>query len=251
MKITFIHHSSFCIEDTIIGSDGTSAKYALIFDYFSGEIPEFSDDCNVVFFASHKHFDHFSKSIFKYADKYKNVLYVLSKETKMNEKYMDRWNVSLKARPQINYVTYDESYDYTLNNIHINVETLKSTDSGVAFIVNIGEKCFYHSGDLNYWTWDKYTKEDNDSMLERYMIEMNKIKDRHFDAAFVVLDNRIGEDFHIGMDIFMDKANADVVFPMHMWYGFEPIADLKKLDSSKAFINKIIDIKEDGQNWEF
>ena len=61
MKITYIHHSAFLVE--------TESAY-LLFDYFQGKLPEFSEEKPLYVFASHRHPDHFSKVIF---DRRKNI----------------------------------------------------------------------------------------------------------------------------------------------------------------------------------
>ena len=57
MKITYVHHSSFAIEFP-------ESKKVLLFDYFNGELPQWDKDYRIYVFASHKHYDHFSKKIF-------------------------------------------------------------------------------------------------------------------------------------------------------------------------------------------
>lgn len=75
---------------------------------------------------------------------------------------------------------------YTLDN-GTQVSTLLSTDSGVAFIVKTSEGAIYHAGDLNDWHWEGETEADNRHMSSMYRAEIDKIKDAHFDAAFVPL----------------------------------------------------------------
>ena len=52
MKITYIHHSSFCVE---------LQNSILLFDYFKGELPKFDKAKKLYVFASHFHEDHFDK----------------------------------------------------------------------------------------------------------------------------------------------------------------------------------------------
>lgn len=73
MKITYIHHSSFCVE---------LKNSILLFDYFQGELPKFDKDKKLYIFASHFHQDHFNKSIFEIAQNYPDVTYILSKDIK-------------------------------------------------------------------------------------------------------------------------------------------------------------------------
>ena len=58
MKITYIHHSSFVVED----KTENGHQIVLIFDYFEGTLPEFSPEAYLYVFASHKHADHFNLS---------------------------------------------------------------------------------------------------------------------------------------------------------------------------------------------
>ena len=55
MKITYIGHSGFAVE---------TEKAALIFDYYTGDIPAFDPDVPLYVFVSHRHRDHFNPDIF-------------------------------------------------------------------------------------------------------------------------------------------------------------------------------------------
>ena len=55
MNVVYIHHSGFLIE--------TEACYYLI-DYFQGTIPTLNPCKPVIVLASHKHHDHYQKSVF-------------------------------------------------------------------------------------------------------------------------------------------------------------------------------------------
>lgn len=153
-----------------------------MFDYFNGELPQWDKDYRIYVFASHKHYDHFSKKIFNFALEYPDITYILAKETRMNEKYMDRWNIPIVARDRINYVGKDREYDF--DDIH--VTTLTSTDSGVAFIIRTEGKTLYHAGDLNWWWWDQYTPQQSLQMEKDFKAQIDKFdKNLHIDAAFL------------------------------------------------------------------
>jgi hypothetical protein len=83
-----------------------------------------------------------------------------------------------------------------------------------------------------------------------YKDELIKIKDRHFDVAFVVLDPRQEERYWWGMHEFMITANPDIVFPMHFWKDYKLIKKFKQRDSSKEYQNKILSITHEGQVFE-
>lgn len=236
MKVRYIHHSCFVVELE-------SEKKAFIFDYYTGTLPNFPRDWLIVFFASHKHFDHYSKKIFEFADIYPNIRYILAKEIRMNEKYMDRYNISQAARKVIMYVTHDKLYDVE----DIKVRTLKSTDSGVAYIVEVSGKYIYHAGDLNWWTWKGENEEEAIRREREYKAEISKISADmgiKFDIAFVPLDSRQEERFYYGLDCFMRMCNADKVFPMHMWEDYSVLDKLKSMPEAAGYIDKICDIRE-------
>lgn len=239
MKITYVGHSSFCVEFE-------KEKIVLIFDYYKGELPEFAKDSLIFMFASHKHYDHYSRKIFNLAYEYENITFILSKEMKMTEKYMDRWSIPEVSRDKIKYVTYDAEYDFA----DINVKTLKSTDAGVAYIVECSDRRIYHAGDLNWWIWNGNTEEENADMTRRFYQEIEKIKDVEFDVAFIPLDARQEDKFFWGFDYFMRNCSVKKAFPMHMWDKYDVIDELKKMEESKGYRDRIMKISALGQTFE-
>lgn len=239
MKITYIHHSSFSVEFCDEGSN-----IVMLFDYFNGELPEWDKGSSVYVFASHKHFDHFSKKIFNLALQYPDITFILAKETKMNEKYMNRCGIPNEAGSHINYVNKNKEYDFG----KLHVATLTSTDSGVAFIVEAGDKTLYHAGDLNWWAW----KDDEAArqMEKAFKAEVNK-RDKNFfvDAAFLPLDIRQEGGFYKGFDYYMRRWNIGKAFPMHCWGRFDAIDMLLEMEISEEYRDRIIKITEDGESW--
>ena len=69
MKITYIHHSSFCVE--IEGK-------VLVFDYYNGtgvpsctyhgKMPKYSKETPIYVFSSHSHRDHFDAEVLKWSE---------------------------------------------------------------------------------------------------------------------------------------------------------------------------------------
>ncbi|MDY3917861.1 MAG: MBL fold metallo-hydrolase [Candidatus Limivivens sp.] len=197
MKITFIYHSSFLVE---------TEKLQMLFDYFQGDLSAVSPDKPLYVFASHRHEDHFSPVIFELAEKYPEVHYVLSYDIwkkRVPEKLRDR-TVFLKPHVRERVGALE-------------VETLKSTDEGVAFLIQDGAHTIYHAGDLNDWTWDGEPETDNEAMSRNYRKEMDLLKGRHIDVAFVVLDGRQEQYYRRGIDYFTEQVGADQVCPMHYW----------------------------------
>lgn len=243
-KITYIYHSSFSVE---------MQNTVLLFDYSSGQLPVWDKDIRLYVFASHKHFDHFSKKIFELVHTYPNVKFILANEIKMNQKYMDRWNVPMEARDKIFYVHKNCEYDF--DDIH--VRTLTSTDSGVAFMLNIFGKVIYHAGDLHWWTKKPEIKPEyemtpeKEQLIERdFKREIDKFpKDFHVDIAFIPLDIRLLDNFYKGLDYIMRRWQVDHVFCMHCWGRYDAITKLKEMEISKNYKDRIMDIDREGLNW--
>ena len=75
-------------------------------------------------------------------------------------------------------------------------------------------------------------------------------KRQKIDIAFVPLDRRQEEGFFLGMDQFMKKVGANIVFPMHCWGDFSVIGRLKSMECSKAYRDKVADINRDGEEFQ-
>lgn len=242
MKVTYIGHSGFSVE---------WEQAVLVFDYYNGEMPAFPTDKPIYVFASHKHQDHFSHAIFELAKKYESVTFVLSKDCKMNAKYMDRIGVPKEAKAHILYMGAHENLTLPLGENTLQIETLDSTDEGVAWIVSVGDICLYHAGDLNWWTWiGEESEEEYQDMTARYMAELEKIRGRVFDVAFVPLDPRQGERYYWGLDAFMRHADAKVVFPMHFWEDYRVFNRIMECPAAADYQERLMCLEKMGQSFE-
>lgn len=206
MNLKYIYHSSFLLE---------MEESVFIFDYFKGEIPEFDRSKRLYVFSTHAHGDHFSKKIFEKFGSHKKVKFILSDdiEYENNNGY------------DITYVSPNKQY--SIDNLLI--ETLKSTDEGIAIIINSEGKTVYHSGDLNWWTWVGFeSEEEYNAMTKAFKEEIEKIKGRHFHLAMMVLDYRQKERYDWGLKYLLENTKIDYVAPMHCWDKFEVIENFKK-----------------------
>lgn len=236
MKVTYLAHSGFLAE---------TAEHYLLFDYYTGRLPVFEPEKRLTVFVSHSHQDHYNKEIF--ALQYSHpVTYVLSKDVKRKqaEELVSKENELLFVKAHETYTLYDG---------RMQIETLRSTDIGVAYIVTVTEKngndyCFYHAGDLNLWKWEGESKAHNNNMEANYRQEMDRIKGRQFDAAFVPLDPRLDHFAFGGMDIFLESARAKIVFPMHFWKKPEIIGEYLRM---RKDVSNIVALNEEGRTYEF
>ena len=136
MEITYIGHSGFLVE---------LERHVLLFDYFQGEIPEgsgrdfsgkdFSEkdfsrkgfqEKQWLVFASHRHQDHFRPEIFKLAETHPRLQYVFS---------ADIWRSRIPEERLAQTVRLKAGEHWQNEDGYIQVETLLSTDEGVAFLV--------------------------------------------------------------------------------------------------------------------
>ena len=225
MKITYLDHSGFAVE---------YKKYVLIFDWYKGKLPEFDSEKEIYVFSSHSHYDHFDRKIFELENIYPNIRYVLSAD------------ITEKPVPsKVWFVIADK--EYRIGNLK--VQTLHSTDAGVAFLVYVDDRIIYHAGDLNNWVWEGEPEEYNCRMSEAFHSELLKIAGNHIDVAFMLLDPRQGKDFYLGMDDFMHMVGADIVFPMHFWGDFGVTERFKTLPCAADYAEKIMEIRCQGESW--
>lgn len=222
MRITYINHSGFLVE--------TKECYYL-FDYYKGNLPVLDTRKPVIVLCSHFHHDHFNPEIFGILNRM-DMTYqaVLAKDIHKNNYPVD--TEVIKA--------YHDSV-YELDNV-AEINTLLSTDSGVAFVLKTAEGVIYHAGDLNDWYWEGEPDADNRQMTSSYRKEINKIKDIHIDVAFVPLDPRQETHYADGMLYFLEHVDCDAVYPMHYWDQPEVI---------QKFVTEFPEYKSKIKNSEF
>ena len=202
MKITYIGHSGFLIE---------LSECYLLFDYYEGSLPERDTQKPMFLFCSHFHPDHFNPEVFEKIKDMDIVYGVFDKGIFKGRtpEIMERW-----------FVKHSQIYELPMG---IKVETFKSTDTGVAFLVTADEKVIYHGGDLNDWFWEGETEENNHLMTEKYRKEIDKLAGREIHVAFIPLDPRQEAAYAKGMVYFLEATKAEKIVPMHFWNQTEVI----------------------------
>lgn len=224
IKITYVCHSGFLAE--------LEDAYFL-FDYYKGELPEMNAAKKLFVFASHAHYDHFQKSIFRLRGQFPQAVYVLSDDIKTEETENVRF---VGANQQIEAAGCQ-------------IRTLCSTDEGVAFLLNYQGKTIYHAGDLNWWHWEEEGEEYNAVMKRNYQDAVNKIRGEQIDVAFVPVDPRLEKQYCWGLDYFMRHTDTKAVFPMHFWRDYRVFERLKDEPCVKAYADRIQEITREGQQF--
>lgn len=198
MRIRYIYHSGFLVE---------TQKCSYIFDYYKGELPKLDPIKPAVVFVSHGHGDHYNPEVFSLLKEQgvKSVLGILGNDISKRKYPGDVEIIAAKANKT-----------YTLPNGE-KLETLLSTDKGVAFLLTTEEGVVYHAGDLNLWVWDGESEEYNRHMLGNFRAAVDKLKGRHIDIAMLPLDPRQEKHYADGMAYFLKTADVGEVYPMHYW----------------------------------
>lgn len=227
MKITYIHHSSFAVElDNCI----------LLFDYFKGNLPDFNKNKKLYVFSSHSHHDHFNKSVFELEKIHPNVTYILSDD------------IQVTSSKNINLIGANKK----LLVDDLEIETLLSSDLGVAFIVKVENKTIYHAGDLNWWHWEgENSPKENAEAEKMFKDSIDKIEGKNIDLAFIPLDPRQGDYYHLGFDYFMKKTNTKIAVPMHLWGDYSLIKTFIESEYSLNYKDKIVTINSENEEFQF
>lgn len=217
MKIEFIKHSCYTIE---------TENYYLVFDYIGGAL-NINKEKKVIFFVSHRHSDHFQEMIFDFKADY----YIISDDVKIKEDH----NIILIGP------------DSNKNICGLEIKTHGSTDEGVSFYVKADGKGIIHSGDLNYWIWDEYTKEDIANMDKWFKGEVDKFIPYDTYLVMLPVDPRLKDNYYLTAEYFLENINAKHFFPMHMWEKYEISEKLKNKLQGKYPNKEIHLIKGDNQ----
>lgn len=220
MNVTYLHHSGFAVE--------TETK-VLLFDYYTegGRYaffdPQVYGEKDIFVFVSHFHEDHYDRRILDWADN-PRVRYVLFADVRTVAGFAGE---TLVVKPH-------ESHDF--GGIHI--ETLRSNDEGVAFLVKADGKTIYHAGDLNWWHWNGEPDAFNADIRQSYTTEINRLKGQEIDVAFVPADLRLEDKYDWAVAYFMQTVGAKALFPMHFWKRFD-VCDMLREKADGSHIMKI------------
>lgn len=241
INITYVDHSGFLVEwDTCY----------FLFDYYKGDMPKLDVNKKLLVFVSHNHGDHFNPEIFNLYKEHPNVTYLISSDVKLNDKTITKYGITEEIYRVIKVVKPNQEYDIIDEDSNpILIRTLKSTDSGVAFLIHYKEKTVYHAGDLNLWMWKGEDKQFNNDMRANFYKEISKLENINIDVAFVPLDPRQEEWYGLGMDALLNTTKVSYVFPMHFWDKPETVGKYKKDMEAKQISANIMDVNQEGQNW--
>lgn len=217
MQVTYLYNSGFVVE---------LDQHILLFDYYQGAIPPLDISKPLYVFVSHFHQDHYNPAI--YQIKHPKITYIIDRKIK---------NKGIKVHP---------GKIYDIDDLHI--QTLLSTDEGVAFVIKVENKYIYHAGDLHWWHWIGEPKSDNNYQAGTFKKEISKIMNINFDLMMIPLDPRLEQSGWWGMDHILKHINTKYALPMHF---IEDIAKMHDYLDNKPLnqYTNIIKIYNEGETF--
>lgn len=231
MRIVYIGHSGFYIEGESV---------CLLFDYYRGELPDFPKDKPLLIFASHRHHDHFNPEIFRMPTE----RWFLGRDFSLSPGIRAKYGIDAAQFARCRRMKTDEEAQCC----GVFVRALRSTDEGAAFHVCFEGKQIYHAGDLNQWVWREDAHYDA-KMTADYLREIEKLKGISFDAAFLPVDPRQGDDFYLGADSFIRMHRPKKVFPMHLWEDYDAVRRFREHECAKDYGGSLAVITRPGQEF--
>ncbi len=223
MKLTYIHHSCFLLE---------TERASLLFDYTEGDVPSFDLYKSLYVFSTHRHGDHFSEKIFSLAKDVETVSYLLSFD-------IPKERIPQALEKDVHFLESNITFELDGLKIH----TFKSTDEGIALVLEVDGKTIYYAGDLNHWHWEGEPDWWNLQMARDYLSEVEKLPVK-LDLAFVPVDPRLGKSFGLGSVELLTHSDVALLVPMHFWNDFSVCEKLQEQISTN-----VLQITHKNQTW--
>ena len=125
MKVTYIHHSCFLVETHL---------FYYLFDYEKGHLPELNTEKPIFVLSSHGHADHYNPEVF-----------ILLTDLGMRD-IRTILSDDIQVPANINTLQVSPEMEYELG-YQQKLTTFRSTDLGVAFLIEDQNELIYHAGD--------------------------------------------------------------------------------------------------------
>ncbi len=203
-KVTYLDHSGFAL---------TTPEVILVFDYFRDpshsleKLLDHNKEMPVIFFASHRHPDHYNSAIFNLAQNHERV-YVLSNDIVIQQLHKGVSVATMSKGDVLEDLPGDTK-----------VKAFGSTDEGICFLVTTKDgTTILHAGDLNDWHWkDTSTEREAQKAENDFKVIVNRIKSEYpaIDIVMFPVDPRQGSDFARGATTLLDEIKVGDFFPMH------------------------------------
>lgn len=235
MKLTYIYHSGYAIEDNGI---------TIIIDWWKDPADIIkhllTNKGDIYVLATHFHPDHFNPQILEWKSIRPDIHYISSKDILRHKR---------AAKDSAVYMGKGAKYE----DDNISIEAFGSTDIGVSWYIQVNGKKIFHAGDLNNWHWmDCSTHEEAVQYEKRYFGELKDIIKvvKELDLAMFPIDSRLGKEYMRGGRQFVERIHCKLFAPMH--FTAKPISDAMKFkDIANEYKSKFFEINKEGDSIEF
>ena len=188
----------------------------------------------VVVFISHEHHDHFWRDSIYWLEGVPGLRFVVSPEVaEADGRYA--------ARPGVIDVLPPDGQRRVGA---LRVETLRSTDSGVAFLVEVDGLVIYHAGDHSAWTWDG----DEGSTRRFVEEELRPLHGRAIDIAFAVADPRFDDLGWGGVVELAQRLEPRLLVPIHLRGDYSKMDRLAEDVRRAGFTGELWKVSRRGES---
>ena len=184
-------------------------------------------------FVSHSHHDHYNQVIFEWEQYCDRINYILAAEVEPESELKNKDNLYLMEK--------DEKMQ--LNKIDI--ASYGSTDEGVSFLVGLKDLTIFHAGDLNWWKWKKFSAKVQKREEREYKREVDKLKGKKIDIAFVPVDPRLEEHYYLAGEYFINEIKPAIFVPLHFADNYDVTKFFRDRFNSNQ--TRVAEITEPGE----
>lgn len=202
MTIQYVHHSCYLAE-------GENA--IVVFDYWADPQSVLQQKLStsqktLYYVVSHFHEDHYNADILNQAD----AKIIISYDTKKRR--------HVKEDQCLAVLHPDETFE----DENVKIVAYKSTDVGLAYILEMEGDVAFHAGDLNNWYFDEGNEKLKVSAHEMEGLYLSTIKRIAKDYPKVnhlmfPIDPRLGVHTLRGVCQWLRMIHTKVLYPMHTW----------------------------------
>lgn len=184
-------------------------------------------------FVSHSHHDHYNKVIFEWENYCDQLNYILAAEVELEAELENKDNLYLMEK------------DEELKLENISISTYGSTDEGVSFLVELDDLSIFHAGDLNWWKWKKFSEKVQKREAREYKREVDKLKGKKIDIAFVPVDPRLEENYYLAGEYFINEIKPALFIPIHFADNYDVTKFFKDRFNSNQ--TRVVEITKAGE----
>ncbi len=229
----YLGHSGFVIE---------TPNATMLFDWYQGKLPTIRSEKPLCVFVSHIHSDHFNPEIFNLVGNHPNSEIYLGYDHSVQSFDEMLSNLPKAVQDKICFFDGEQKLIVDIGETDIIVNTLRSTDMGVAFLIHTDDKTYFHAGDLflmqtvsraNYLA--QYTDMlinhpdeqvmDYETYLKECETEFNSftepLRGKTIDFAMIPVDPRFGDVAYKTVKRYMNIADIKFWSPIHLWGKYE------------------------------